>query len=122
TGPCPGAARCSAARCSPPQAPRSTLTTQSSGSTFACHWLHCYHDAASGKFTRNPSTLGRRLSLLRPILLNALTGARKIAAIDDNRTTSYGQLLGGALFIADRIEQSTARPHVGILLPTGGAF
>src|SRR5690606_2505786 len=35
---------------------------------------------------------------------------------------SYGQLLGGALFIADRIEQSTARPHVGILLPTGGAF
>lgn len=62
------------------------------------------------------------MSLLRPILTQALRAPQKIAAIDDQRTYTYGQLLGGALFLADLIDQKSDKPHVGILLPTGGAF
>ncbi len=62
------------------------------------------------------------MSLLRPILTQALCSPRKVAAVDDNRTYTYGQMLGGALFIADLIDRISDKPNVGILLPTGGAF
>ncbi len=62
------------------------------------------------------------MSLLGPILFQALKTPRRTAAIDDNRSYSYAGLLGGAMFVAEQIDRLTAARHIGILLPTGGAF
>lgn len=58
----------------------------------------------------------------RPILRHALSSAREVAVIDDQRTWRYADLLGGALYLAEKLEPITSRPHIGLLLPTGGAF
>jgi long-chain acyl-CoA synthetase len=62
------------------------------------------------------------MSLLWPILRNAIFSPRRVAVVDDQRSYSYGKLLGGALFVADKIESTTSNSKVGILLPTGGGF
>ncbi len=62
------------------------------------------------------------MSLLWPIVRNAISSSSRPAVIDDRRTYSYGELIGGALHLADQIEAATQNPHVGIMLPTSGAF
>ena len=62
------------------------------------------------------------MPLLRSILKQALLHPKRTAIIDDQRTWSYGKLLGGAFFLARAIRDSTDRPNVGLMLPTSGAF
>ncbi len=62
------------------------------------------------------------MSLLRPILLQALKHPRRVAVIDDRQAYSYGKLLAGALFVAREIKRATDARHVGVMLPTSGAF
>ncbi len=62
------------------------------------------------------------MSLLWTIGKHALLHPRRVAVIDDNRTYTYGRLLVGAMFIADHLRRETDAKHVGILLPTSGAF
>jgi long-chain acyl-CoA synthetase len=62
------------------------------------------------------------MNLLWPIILRAITKAKSTAVIDDRRSYSYGQILGGALHLAEKIQNSTDNRHVGIMLPTSGAF
>jgi long-chain acyl-CoA synthetase len=59
---------------------------------------------------------------LKAILRHALHAPRQVAVIDDQRTWRYADLVGGALHLAEKLETITGRPHIGILLPTGGAF
>lgn len=62
------------------------------------------------------------MSLLRSLTFNAIKHPRRTAVVDDQRRYSFGQLTGGALFVAEQIETRTDNPHVGIMLPTSGAF
>ena len=62
------------------------------------------------------------MSLLSSVVKHAVATPRKIAAVDDRRTYTYPQLVGGAMFLADAIETATQAPRVGIMLPTSGAF
>ena len=62
------------------------------------------------------------MSLPGKLLFSAIRHHKRIAAIDDNRRYTYGQIAGGAMFIAEQIEQITDCPRVGLLLPTSGAF
>jgi len=62
------------------------------------------------------------MSLLRQILFRGLTRPRRVAVTDDQRTYTFFQICAGAMFAARAIRKATDRPHVGILLPTGGAF
>lgn len=62
------------------------------------------------------------MSLLWPILKQGLQTPRRVAVIDDQRQYTYGQLLGGAMFLAEKIDSLSSARHVGILLPTSGAF
>ncbi len=62
------------------------------------------------------------MSLLRPILYQALSHPRRVAVIDDRRSYSYGKLLAGAWFVAREIKRATDARHVGVMLPTSGAF
>ncbi len=62
------------------------------------------------------------MSLLRQILLRGLTRPRRTAITDDQRSYSFFQIFLGAFFAARAIRKATDKPHVGLLLPTGGAF
>lgn len=62
------------------------------------------------------------MALLRTIFKQALLHPTRTAVIDDLRTWSYGKLAGGAFFMARAIAQATDKPHVGLMLPTSGAF
>lgn len=62
------------------------------------------------------------MSLLRPILAQAFRRPRQTAVIDDRRTYSYAKLVAASYFVAREIKQATTAKHVGILLPTSGAF
>ncbi len=62
------------------------------------------------------------MSVLWPILKRAVQAPGRVALIDDQRRYTYGQLAGGAMYLADTIDAATAASQVGILLPTGGAF
>ena len=62
------------------------------------------------------------MSLLRPIVWQALKHLKRVAVIDDRRTYTYGKLLAGAMFVAREIKQATQAKHVGVMLPTSGAF
>jgi long-chain acyl-CoA synthetase len=57
-----------------------------------------------------------------PIFMRALRHPRRLAVIDDRRSWRYIDLAGGALHIAKLIEQTSGAKHVGIMLPTSGAF
>ncbi len=62
------------------------------------------------------------MSLLWPILARAVRTPRRAAIVDDRRTYSCGQVVGGAMFAAEQIEAATGADHVAILLPASGAF
>jgi long-chain acyl-CoA synthetase len=62
------------------------------------------------------------MSMLRAILRRGLFRLGRTAVIDDQRSYTYGKLFGGALFVRKAIVKTTDNPHVGILLPTGGAM
>jgi long-chain acyl-CoA synthetase len=62
------------------------------------------------------------MSLLRPILAQAFKRPRQTAVVDDKRTYSYAKLIAASFFVAREIKQATQAKHVGILLPTSGAF
>lgn len=62
------------------------------------------------------------MSLLRPILKRLLLHPKRTAVIDDQRRYSYARISFGAFFLARLIKQTTDAKHVGIMLPTSGAF
>lgn len=62
------------------------------------------------------------MALLRSILKQALLHPKRTAVVDDMRTWSYAKLLGGSFFMAREIAKATTKPHVGLMLPTSGAF
>ncbi|MAE63309.1 MAG: long-chain fatty acid--CoA ligase [Phycisphaeraceae bacterium] len=62
------------------------------------------------------------MSMLWPIITQTLRTPRRVAVVDDQRAYTYSEILGGAMFLAERIDATTSARHVGILLPTGGAF
>ena len=62
------------------------------------------------------------MSLLWPILAQAVRAPGRTAIVDDRRIYSCGQVAGGAMFTAEQIEAATSADHVAILLPTSGAF
>jgi long-chain acyl-CoA synthetase len=62
------------------------------------------------------------MSLLRPILARLITSPKRTAVVDDNTTWSYARLVLGSFFLARLIRRTTDARHVGIMLPTGGAF
>lgn len=59
---------------------------------------------------------------LWPILKQAIRHPRRVAVIDDQRQWRYLDLVGGALHVAKLIKANSDRPHVGVMLPTSGAF
>lgn len=61
-------------------------------------------------------------SPLSMILRQALRHPLRTAVLDDRRALSYGKLAAAAFFLAKAIERQTTNPHVGILLPTSGAY
>jgi long-chain acyl-CoA synthetase len=62
------------------------------------------------------------MSLLWPILTQAAKTPLRTAVIDDQRVYTYAQLAGAAMSLAERIDSLTSAKHIGILLPTSGAF
>ena len=62
------------------------------------------------------------MNLMWSILSRVLRHPRRLAIIDDQRQYTYGQLAGGAMFVAKQLDSLSDNPHVGIMLPTGGAF
>ena len=62
------------------------------------------------------------MSVLWPIVQQAIQSPGRVVAIDDQRRYTFGQLLGGGMFLADQIDTTTSKRHVGILLPTSGAY
>ncbi len=62
------------------------------------------------------------MSLLRPILKRLITNFRRVAVIDDQRTYTYGRLILGAFYFSRLLKRTTEKPHVGLMLPTSGAF
>lgn len=62
------------------------------------------------------------MSLLRPILRHAILHGSRTAVIDDQRSYSHFSLSAAAMFVAREIDQKTQASHVGIMLPTSGAF
>ncbi len=62
------------------------------------------------------------MSALWPIIRKGLAQPRRTAIVDDRDEYSYLKLIGGGLFLAERLDAMTDKRHVGILLPTTGAF
>jgi long-chain acyl-CoA synthetase len=62
------------------------------------------------------------VTLLRHIVKNAVRWPRRVIAADDQRTYTYGKLLMGALFVRSALRRQTNSRHVGVMLPTSGAF
>lgn len=84
----------------------------------------CSHAGGCGR-NRGPASNMRFItlsSLLWPILRHAVWSPRAIAVVDDHRTYSYGSLLGGAMHVAQHIDATADVAHVGVMLPTSGAF
>ncbi len=62
------------------------------------------------------------MSVLTPILKKALFSPFRIVVTDDTGTYSYLKLISAAYFLAKQINKTTDQKHIGILLPTSGAF
>jgi long-chain acyl-CoA synthetase len=60
------------------------------------------------------------MGLLRPILRNLVLFPLRAALVDDQRVWRGIHLYIAALHLARQIEQTTRRPHIGLLLPTSG--
>lgn len=61
-------------------------------------------------------------SLLSTILWRGLRHPRRVAIVDDQRTSHYLRLSLAVFHLARLIRRSTDNPHVGVMLPTGGAM
>ncbi len=61
------------------------------------------------------------MSLLNPILKNALWRPFRVAVKDDQREYRYMDLVFGAYYIARTIRRTTQAGHIGFMLPTSGA-
>lgn len=62
------------------------------------------------------------MPLLQSILRHALVRPRATMVVDDRGETSAFKLAAGSMFLSRHVKQSTDRPHVGLMLPTSGAF
>ena len=62
------------------------------------------------------------MSLLFSILKQALFNPRRTAVVDDRRSYSYAEIIGGAFYLAEDIVHGTSASNIGLLLPTSGAF
>ena len=62
------------------------------------------------------------MSIHWPIIRRLLANPRKVAIVDDQRSYRGADILVAALHTAAAIQSSSQSPHVGVLLPTGGAF
>lgn len=62
------------------------------------------------------------MNLLHSILRHALLKPKTIAVIDDQRSYTYARLVLGAYYLRRTIRRTTTAKHVGIMLPTSGAF
>ena len=60
--------------------------------------------------------------MLWPIVKTAIASRSKTAVVDDQRRYTYAHILGGSLFLAEKLDSVTSRRHVGIMLPTSGSF
>jgi len=60
--------------------------------------------------------------VLSPILRKLMLRPFRTLVVDDQRSWKSIHLLVGALHLARKIEETTERPHVGIMLPTSGMF
>ncbi len=57
-----------------------------------------------------------------PIIKTLLTRPRKVVMIDDNRSYKGIEVLAAAMHMARHISRTCKTKHLGLLLPTGGAF
>lgn len=62
------------------------------------------------------------MSLVGSVLQHVLLSPRRIAVVDDRKSYTYGDIFGGALFVAEKLDQMTSAKTVGLLLPTSGTF
>ena len=62
------------------------------------------------------------MNLTWSIFSRVVRHPRRIAVVDDQQHYSYSQIAGGAMFMAEQIDLLSDNPHVGIMLPTSGAF
>ncbi|MGP1272621.1 MAG: class I adenylate-forming enzyme family protein [Phycisphaerales bacterium] len=62
------------------------------------------------------------MSVHWPILRSLLRRASRVVAVDDRREYRGIDIVVAAMHVAAEIERRSATPHVGLLLPTSGAF
>ena len=62
------------------------------------------------------------MSLLFSLLKQAVFNPRRTAVVDDKRSYTYAEIVGGAFYLAEDIAHATSANHIGLLLPTCGAF
>lgn len=62
------------------------------------------------------------MSVHWPIIRRLATHPGRVAVVDDNRSYRGVEILVAAMNLADVIEARTGAPHVGVMLPTSGAF
>lgn len=62
------------------------------------------------------------MSLLFSLLKQAVLHPRRIAVVDDRRSYAYAEIIGGAFYLAEDITHATSANHIGLMLPTSGAF
>lgn len=62
------------------------------------------------------------MSVLWPMIPKLLARPSRTAIVDDRGSMSSLRLLGGAMFLADAIDQATEREVIGIMLPSSSAF
>lgn len=62
------------------------------------------------------------MSVHWPIIRRLLSSPTRVAVVDDRREYRGIDLLGGALHVARALEREDVGDHVGLLLPTSGAF
>lgn len=58
----------------------------------------------------------------KTVYRHAMTSASDIAVVDDSRSWRYIDLVAGAMYLSQQLESISSKPHIGILLPTSGAF
>ncbi len=60
------------------------------------------------------------MELLGRMLQNLLLAPLRVAVVDDQRVWRGFELYAAALHLAREIQRTTARPHIGLMLPTSG--
>lgn len=62
------------------------------------------------------------MALLRPILARCLKHPKRTAVVGDTASLTYLRLFAGSFYMARHIARATSKPHIGLMLPTSGAF